>query len=127
MDKKTAYSVIQQWAKQHEMTLLDDSDAIGRATELARAIAHLRLSKIDSPAEPDYEAVRTLVLDYLASDKSQDPGGADEKMRVGMALETLIQAQARKKISSAENQLYFGCHRTTDSRPPGHHKNPKSE
>ena len=99
-------------------------DPASRVMELAHAVASLRLSKLDTPSEPDYEAVRALILDYFAFDKSQDPGGEDETRRIGTALEFLITAAAQKKISAVENQPYFGCHRTPDSRPPQSHQNP---
>ena len=124
MNSAAAYSQIKKWAAGFKLTINDAEDPATRVMELANAVAHLRLSKWDMPSEPDYGAVRTLMLDYFVFDKSQDPGGEDEAKRIGTALESLITAAAQKKVLASENQPYFGCHRTADSRPPESHQNP---
>ncbi len=124
MNSMVAYAQIKKWAAGFKLTINDVEDPVSRVMELANAVAYLRLSKLDTPPEPDYEAVRALMLDYFAFDKSHDPGGGDEVRRIAAALEFLITTAAQKKISAVENQPYFGCHRTSDSRPPESHQKP---
>lgn len=106
------------------MTVADAEDPVSRVMELADVIARLRLSKIDAPSEPDPEAIRILFLDYFASNQGQDSGKGDEKERIGSVLESLVNEAARKRVLASENQPYFGCHRTSDSKPPHPPENP---
>lgn len=122
MESDAAYEAIKQWARGFRLVVQDTADPIGRVQELALAAAALRLSPIFSdPQGPDFEAVRALMRDYFAANKSNDPGGSDERERIGTALETLVQAAVQQKVAALENRPYFGCHRTADSRPPAAH------
>ncbi|MBI3252610.1 MAG: hypothetical protein HYZ52_04780 [Candidatus Omnitrophica bacterium] len=97
MEKVSAYGAIKHWAARLKITLKDTTDPLERIDQLAEAVAVLRLKPMDLPEEPDREAVRNLLLEYL---------------------EARVQRAAAEKIVSLENQPYFGCHRTADTKPP---------
>ena len=97
MNTQTSYKKIQEWAKSLRLDIKDSEDPAERVKELARVIAELRLKQLDQPSEPDFESVKTLLMEYL---------------------EFLVADAAQKKVASSENQPYFGCHRTGDSHPP---------
>ena len=100
MESTAAYDAIKKWAASLRLNVKDAADPASRVRELSEAIATLRLSQLPAPPDPDFEAVRVLMLDYL---------------------ESLVQSGMEKKLTALENQPYFGCHRTADSKPPESH------
>ena len=111
MESAVAYEEIQKWAATLKLSLKNTPDPAARVAELAQAIAAVRLSPYPNPPEPRPEAVQALMRDYLG-EKTAD------LERIGTVLETLVQTDSQKKVAALENQPYFGCHRTADTKPP---------
>ena len=120
MNSDQAYKSIQSWAIKLNRRLKDAESPSERAYALAEIIADIRLSNLSDPEEPSRGAVQILVLDYLHAHPEKNSNGSEEH-RIGSALESLILEIAKRKIESSENQPYFGCHRTTNTRPPASH------
>ena len=97
MQNSSAYDAIKIWASKLKIDLKDTSDPAERLTQLAHAVAALRLKQMDSPPEPDSKAVQELLWSFF---------------------ESRVQEAAATQVAARENQPYFGCHRTPDSRPP---------
>ena len=124
MNSDKAYESIQRWAAKLNRHLKNADSPKERVYEIAEVVADIRLSKLSCPLEPSRLALRVLVLDYLRAHPDKDPGNSEE-FRIGSAFEALILAVAQKKIEASEQQPYFGCHRTPDTKPPAFHSQSK--
>ncbi|MBI3315821.1 MAG: hypothetical protein HYZ87_02465 [Candidatus Omnitrophica bacterium] len=126
MESKVAYEEIRRWAAKLKLPLKETTDPASRVQELAGAIAALRLSSYPDPPEPCPQAVEALLRDYFVEKGEGSGGGKGATLEhMGKALENFVCAAAEKKVAALENQPYFGCHRTADSKPPVSHTPPK--
>ena len=102
MENTEAYQQILDWAtRAHLKNALPVDGANERAYQLASFIAEVRLKNRPLPLEPNSAAVEILVKDIEAA-----------------KFEAMIMQAMQFQIAAAENQPYFGCHRTADTKPP---------
>ena len=116
MDGSTAYSKLREWARAFNLPMKEAADACERAEEFALCAAMVRMSDRPAPLEPDREAVRVVISEFLSVLREspdtvvgESPDTSDQ--RISLALERLITEAAARVVAAKENQPYFGCGR----------------
>jgi hypothetical protein len=109
MTPNEAYADIVSWASRVNLTMQIAFDPKARAENFAKAIASLRLKNQIEPEEPSREAIRAIMLDYLAHAAAYPGEGDTEEILIGRALEELVQRFTREAILAEESKPYRGC------------------